>query len=189
MNDVQLVHDAFVLKESAGAIELVEGLLHTEQAPPPAVERLLDRVLHRLDRLGTPARDRDAVFALLLRGEALRALGRLPESIAAFQTVANRDHEVVAAWVGLGWCHKRTGRLDLAIDCLRQALTASPDEPLLHYNLACYLSLSGDVAAAVEHLTRAISREGRYRTLTMGERDFDPIRSDPRFLEVTRVAV
>ncbi len=187
MNDVQLVHDAFVLTESAGAIELVEGLLHTEQAPPPAVERLLDRVLHRLDRLGTPARD--AVFALLLRGEALRALGRLPESIAAFQTVANRDHGVVAAWVGLGWCHKRTGRLELAIDCLRQALTASPDEPLLHYTLACYLSLSGDVAAAVEHLTRAISREGRYRTLTMGERDFDPIRSDPRFLEVTRVAV
>lgn len=187
MNDVQLVHDAFVLKESAGAIELVEELLHGDQPAPPAVERLLDSVLARLDRLGSPARD--AVFALLLRGEALRALGRLPESIQAFQTVAERDREVVAAWVGLGWCHKRTGRLDLAIDCLRQALTASPDEPLLHYNLACYLSLSGDVAAAVEHLTRAISREGRYRTLTREERDFDPIRSDPRFQEATQLAV
>jgi len=187
MNDVQLVHDAFVLKESAGAIELVEGLLQGDQPPPAAVERLLVGVIDRLDRLGTPARD--AVFALLLRGEALRALGRLPESIVAFQTVADRDREVVAAWVGLGWCHKRTGRIDRAIDCLRQALDASPDEPLLHYNLACYLSLSGDVSAAVEHLTRAISREGRYRTMTMAERDFDPIRTDPRFLEVTRVAV
>ena len=187
MNDVQLVRDAFVLKESAGAIELVEDLLHGDQPAPPAVGRLLDSVLRRLDRLESPARE--ALSALRLRGEALRALGRLSEAIQAFQSVADRDREHVAAWVGLGWCHKRTGRLDLAIDSLRQALIANPDEPLLHYNLACYLSLSGDVAAAVEHLTRAISREGRYRTLTRGERDFDPIRSDPRFLELTQLAV
>lgn len=185
MTESHIIRDAFVLKEAAGAIELVEGLLRPDQPSPVAVERLLERVVGRLETLGEPAKD--AVFAHLLRGEALRALGRLAESIDWFRTVTRRDRSVVAAWVGLGWCQKRTGRLDLAIESLRDGLTANPEEPLLHYNLACYLSLSGDAAAAVEHLGRAIAREGRYRTMTAGERDFDPIRGDPRFVEATRV--
>jgi tetratricopeptide (TPR) repeat protein len=187
MEDLHTLRDAFSLKEAAGAIELAEGLLQGDTPPAPAVRRLLASVLDRLDRLGSDTRD--SLFAALLRGEALRALGRLEEAIVAFDTVVHRDRDAVAAWVGLGWCHKRLGRLDTAIGALRQALEASPDEPLLHYNLACYLSLSGDAKGAVEHLASAISRESHYRTLTARERDFDPIRADPLFLEATKQVV
>ena len=48
---------------------------------------------------------------------------------------------------------------------------------------------AGDVAAAVEHLTRAISIDDRFRDLTGQERDFDPIRGDPRFVAATHVVV
>jgi Flp pilus assembly protein TadD len=91
--------------------------------------------------------------------------------------------------MGLGWCHKRLGRIVDAIAALRRAVEAFPDQPVLHYNLACYHSVAGDVAAAVEHLTRAITMDDRFRDLTGTERDFDAIRSDPRFVAVTVVTV
>ena len=51
------------------------------------------------------------------------------------------------------------------------------------------LVMAGDVSAAVDHLTKAISIDDRFRDLTGEERDFDPIRSDPRFLAATHVVV
>jgi len=57
------------------------------------------------------------------------------------------------------------------------------------YNLACYHSLAGDVPAAIENLTQAIALDDRYRDLTGTERDFDPIRTDPRFQAATHVTV
>ena len=74
-------------------------------------------------------------------------------------------------------------------DRFEQGLAASPREPLLLYNLACYHSLAGRVPAAIEHLTKAISLDDRYRDLTTAEPDFDPIRQDPRFVAVTHVTV
>jgi tetratricopeptide (TPR) repeat protein len=97
--------------------------------------------------------------------------------------------EQLEAWLGLGWCYKRLGRLGDAITALRTGLEAAPSQPLLLYNLACYHSLAGDVTAAVDHLTKAISIDDQFRDLTGAERDFDPIRSDPRFVAVTHVVV
>ncbi|NBP82058.1 hypothetical protein EBU58_15380, partial [bacterium] len=67
-------------------------------------------------------------------------------------------------------------------------IQASPRQPILHYNLSCYLSLAGEVPTAIEHLTKAIALDRRYRDLTQVEPDFDPIRSDPRFVAVTHLA-
>ena len=50
-------------------------------------------------------------------------------------------------------------------------------------------TLAGRVQAAIEHLTKAISLDDRYRDLTGAEPDFDPIRQDPRFVAVTHVTV
>jgi hypothetical protein len=43
--------------------------------------------------------------------------------------------------------------------------------------------------AAIDHLTRAIAIDDRFRDLTGHERDFDAIRSDPRFVAATSVTV
>jgi hypothetical protein len=51
------------------------------------------------------------------------------------------------------------------------------------------LSLGGRVQAAIEHLARAIAIDGRFRDLTEVEPDFDPIRTDPRFVAATSVTV
>ena len=83
----------------------------------------------------------------------------------------------------------RSGPVASLLEVLPTGLETAPSQPLLLYNLACYHSLAGDVSAAVGHLTQAISLDDRFRDLTGAERDFDPIRGDPRFLAATLVVV
>lgn len=176
-----------ILREAAGYVELGELLVEADSPTPPHAAKLLLRGLMALEQLPEPTRTR--ADARLLEGEALRALGRFEEAIEPLTAVADEHPQRVEAWLGLGWCLKRLGRLDAAIGVLSKGLVASPRHPILFYNLACYHSLAGNVAAAVEHLTQAIALDDRFRDLTQLERDFDPIRKDPRFVAATHVVV
>lgn len=135
--------------------------------------------LRSLERLGDPAQF--APSTLYLWGEALRAAERYAEAIPALERAAQVEAENVHVWLALGWCYKRIGRLDRAIESIEKALGADPKEAMLHYNLACYLSLAGDKGKALEHLSRALAIDPDYRNLIDGESDFDPIRSDRDF--------
>ncbi|NDC64512.1 MAG: hypothetical protein EBZ59_11140 [Planctomycetia bacterium] len=176
-----------ILRQASGYIELGELLLVPDQPTPASAEKLLRHALRLLDELPEPTRSRED--AKLLEGEALRALGRFEEAIRPFTLVAEENPRRLESWLGLGWCLKRIGRLGEATAMLEKGLVASPGEPILHYNLACYQSLGGNVQKAIEHLTRAIAIDSRFRDLTEVERDFDPIRADPRFVAATSVIV
>jgi tetratricopeptide (TPR) repeat protein len=176
-----------ILREASGYIELGELLVQQDQPVPPSGQKLLHRALDLLALLPEPTRS--TPIAKLLEGEALRALGRFEEGLASLRLVADQEPKRLEAWLGMGWCLKRLGQLDDAILALEQGLRASPREPILLYNLACYHALAGRVQAAIEHLTKAISLDDRYRDLTGAEPDFDPIRQDPRFVAVTHVTV
>jgi Flp pilus assembly protein TadD len=137
------------------------------------------QALQALARLGAPANfDVDALY---LWGEALRALQRPFEALVPLERAVRLAPEDIRVRMALGWCYKRTGRLDLAIDSLEQALTVEPDEALLRYNLACYLSLAGQKRRALGHLSQAFETDPVYRELVESESDFDPIRADPEF--------
>jgi len=176
-----------ILRQASGYIELGELLVEADAPLPPSARRLFDRALSMLAELPEPTRS--LAHARLLEGEALRALGRWEEALAPLRAVTEQEPERIEAWLGVGWCLKRLGRLDDAISELQRGIAAAPQQPILHYNLACYLSLEGSVQAAIEHLTQAIAIDGRFRALTEAEPDFDPIRGDPRFVAVTSVTV
>jgi tetratricopeptide (TPR) repeat protein len=176
-----------LLRQATGYIELGELLTDGDGPLPENACKLLRRALATLAELPDPSRS--GTVASLLEGRALRALGNLAAAVVPLQRVAESAPEQLEAWLGLGWCYKRLGRLGDAITALRTGLEAAPSQPLLLYNLACYHSLAGDVTAAVDHLTKAISIDDQFRNLTVAERDFDPIRSDPRFVAVTHVVV
>lgn len=186
MTELPRIRQQLILRTAAGYIELGELLVETDKPVPAAAARLLVRALSTLDEL--PESQRSIPAAALLRGEALRALGHWTEALEPLADVVEGDPRRVEAWLGLGWCLKRLDRLPEAMNALRRGLEADPEQAILHYNLACYLSLSGDTATSVEHLARAISLDDRYRQLTEAEPDFDPIRSDPRFVAATDLA-
>lgn len=184
--DVTRVREQLLLREATGYIELGEMIGEPDGRLPAPSARMLLRALETLAAL--PESARVASQARLLEGEALRALGRWQEALAPLRDVTEREPARIEAWLGLGWCLKRLDRLGEAIEALRQGLGVAPEQAIVHYNLACYLSLARDAATAVEHLSRAISLDGRYRDMSGAESDFDPIRADPRFVAATHLA-
>lgn len=176
-----------LLRRAAGYLELGELLVDADAGPPPSAKRLLKRALTELRSL--PPEIREGALASLIEGEAMRALGEWEAAIVPLTRAVTVDATRVEAWLGLGWCYKRLERLPDAIAALKSGLTSSPHQPVLLYNLACYHSLAGHVTSAIDHLTRAIAMDDRFRDMTGSERDFDPIRSDPRFVAATHVVV
>lgn len=174
-----------LLRRAAGYLELGALLVDPETGPAPSAARLLKRALSELAAL--PADVRKGGMASLIEGEALRSLGQWESALTPLHRATEADRHGIEAWLGLGWCLKRLGRLPEAVQSLEAGLDASPREPVLHYNLACYHSLVGNVASAIDHLRRAIAIDDRFRDLTGTERDFDPIRSDPRFQAATHL--
>jgi Flp pilus assembly protein TadD len=118
---------------------------------------------------------------LYLQGEALRGLGRCEEALPPLARVIEAEPENVRAWLALAWCQKRVRRLDQAIFSMESALAADPEEPLIHYNLACYWSLAGGKRQALGYLEQALAMDGSFRRMIDAESDFDSLRSDPDF--------
>jgi Flp pilus assembly protein TadD len=138
-----------------------------------------EQALHTLDRLGDPAvLDRHSLYLL---GEGLREMGRYFEALLPLERAAKAAPNDIAIRIALGWCYKRTERLDLAIDALEHALLVEPEMALLRYNLACYLSLFGRKRRALRYLSQAVKLNPTYRRLAETESDFDPLRADPAF--------
>jgi tetratricopeptide (TPR) repeat protein len=137
------------------------------------------QALQALDRLGDPAAF--SPRSLFLWGEALRTLERYFEAVVPLERAAKMLPEEVDVRIALGWCYKRTNQLDRAIETLEQVLIVKPDEAILRYNLACYLSLAGHKRRALRHLSQALAMDPVYRKMVETESDFDPIRDDPEF--------
>ena len=74
-----------------------------------------------------------------------------------------------------------SGNYGAALETMRRAHAAHPDNPNVLYNLACVESLAGEHDAALEHLARALELDPRGREWSKGDPDLDAIRADPRF--------
>jgi hypothetical protein len=68
-----------------------------------------------------------------------------------------------------------------AADLVAPALADHPGNPQVLYNLACFESLAGRRSAAIGHLAEAIEIKPQVAAWARDDRDFDPVRDDPRF--------
>jgi Flp pilus assembly protein TadD len=143
---------------------------------------LHEEALERLEQISEHPTVGKAARAM--RAECLRCLERWEEGASAFEDVIREDRENVTAYVGLGWCRKRSGRLDLARDAMERLLAVRPEEAIGLYNLACYCSLAGEREQAIRLLSRAIEEEEQFREHALEEPDLDPIREDPDFRRI-----
>jgi tetratricopeptide (TPR) repeat protein len=119
--------------------------------------------------------------ASFLKGEALRNLKHYREALRPLEVAATLRPSDSRVALALGWCYKRTNRLAQAIDSLERALHEHADEPLLHYNLACYWSLAGNISKALDELSTALDLDPELRSLIADESDFQQLRGNPDF--------
>jgi hypothetical protein len=77
------------------------------------------------------------------------------------------------------------GRYGEAADRGRELIEAHPEQGYLYYNVACCESLAGRTRDAVAHLGQAIAMWDGCRDMAKADADFDPIRTEPAFVELT----
>src|SRR5215469_1744598 len=69
-------------------------------------------------------------------------------------------------------------------DPLGTMVAASPQYPMLFYNLACCESRCGRTSDAIGHLRRALEMSDEFRDSAQGDPDLDPIRHEPAFKQL-----
>ena len=90
--------------------------------------------------------------------------------IEFIEGVVRRAPGFIEALQILGDDYTRRGRFSDGLKLDEQLARLRPDDPLVHYNLACSYSLTGQIAAAAAALHRA---------LDLGYRDFKWLAKDP----------
>ena len=68
-----------------------------------------------------------------------------------------------------------------ALEIASEGLRDWPDHPLLHYQLACYCSLSGRLDEALEHLRVAFAGDSRTLEWAESDSDLDAVRDHPNY--------
>jgi hypothetical protein len=77
------------------------------------------------------------------------------------------------------------GEYGNAADRGRELIHAYPEQTFLYFNVACCESLAGRTADAIETLRQAIDRWEGCREMAREDSDFDPMRDEPAFRELT----
>jgi tetratricopeptide (TPR) repeat protein len=94
--------------------------------------------------------------------------------------------ENVPALVELGAALTRLGRYDEGLLVDQRLVRLEPEEPIVHYNLACSLALLGRADESIEELTRAVDLGYEDLEHMLKDRDLRSLRSSPRFEELAR---
>ena len=176
-----------LLNEAEGYLDLILVFVDRWKLATALRDRLAYRALDCLNRIDWPEDQQGEVF--YLKGQAYRAMERYRQAVPLLQTAAQFEPFNVPVWLALGWCYKRCGRLDLAIESLEAGLLYDDHQAILHYNLACYWSLVENHKLSVAYLTRALELDSEYRKLVADEPDFDAVREDPEFQSLLTVVV
>ena len=175
------------LRHAEGYLELASLFDDSFSLEQPQRTVLADQCISTLDQIHKPGRY--AAQVIYLRGQAHRLAERYRMAIndlkVAWRLVPGNVHTSLA----LGWCYKRLGQIEEAVQALQDALNEDDDVGILHYNLACYLTLAHRFPDAITHLARAIEIEEGFWLRAADESDFDAIRQYPGFRQLASLVV
>ncbi len=187
VSSINRIYRQQLVREAEGYLDL--ALVYGDQWTLPADVRdcLARRSLAVIDHLGYSAAQSPQVQ--LIKGQALRMLERFKDALIPLAAAAEGDPQNVDTWLALGWCYKRTGRLDLAIESLEEALDVEPGNAIVNYNLACYWCLARNKRQSLAYLSQTFSLDASFRNLVETEHDFDPLRADADFQALIGITV
>jgi tetratricopeptide (TPR) repeat protein len=103
--------------------------------------------------------------------------------IKFYEGLLSKRPDFVQALISLGDAYTRQGfyQEGLAVD--QRLVALKPDDPIVNYNLACSLSLVGDVKACRDQLVRAVEFGYRDFAYILEDTDMENFRNDQGFGE------
>lgn len=179
MTNIEKIRREQIIRQAEGYLDLILCLEGRWSLPAELVDSIASKALKRLDDLDANVGRKSHVE--YLKGQCFRLQNDFERSVACFWKSLETDSENIHSFLGLAWCYKRIGELELAIESLTQAFQFQPDNPLISFNLACYSALQGDVEQCCDFLQKAIDVDESIRELIDDEKDFDAVRSHPQF--------
>ena len=113
-------------------------------------------------------------------------LGRMGlRFLADFLAVETARHpRNIDALAELGQIYSRLGEWEQGLDVDRQLVRLVPENPTVHYNLACSLAILGQTDPALDALERAVRRGYADVEYLLGDPDLESLRREPRFQEI-----
>jgi len=92
------------------------------------------------------------------------------EAIKNYHKALNHNRELEEAYVNLSTTYLKAKKYAEALDTLKSLETINPSAPLLHYNLACYYSLTEKTQKSLSALKK---------TVELGYKSYPEIQTDP----------
>jgi tetratricopeptide (TPR) repeat protein len=115
---------------------------------------------------------------------AKRDQENLDFEIEFFEGILEASPNFQEPLMALGNAYTRRGRYREGLDVDRRLVALRPKDPIAHYNLACSLSLLGQLDAALGALERAIHLGYGDFEFILKDPDLENLRQDPRFQQI-----
>jgi len=112
----------------------------------------------------------------------------LDYEIEFLEGIVARRPDFLEALVVLGDDYTRRGFYRKGLDVDLRLARLAPEDPVIHYNLACSLSLVGELDRAFEAIERAIALGFRDIDLLEKDSHLDNMRRDSRFAAILEKA-
>ncbi len=124
------------------------------------------------------AEDRFAPPVLAVRLELHMAAGHWETVVGIGRDLAEKTPEQERAWICWAYALRELQRIDEARAVLLEAEPRhGQTSALLHYNLACYYCLLGEIATARSRLAQACKLEPKFKEAALQDRDLDGLRT------------
>lgn len=121
------------------------------------------------------AGEQDSLPVLTLRNHACVAARDWAGAAALGALLCSRDPAEAEHWIQWAYATRRHLGIPAAREILLNALGRHVQEPILHFNLACYEAQLGEPAAARQRLRAACALEPSCRKMALADEDLEPL--------------
>jgi len=127
------------------------------------------------------AKDTRCYQALNAKGATYAFQGKYDEGLALIKQALEINPNFVYGHFNLGLANELAGRWDPAISAYQEALRLDKQDVWSYYGIASIYGRMGNAAKVLEYLEQAIALDPGVKEVAREEKDFDPVRQDPRF--------
>jgi tetratricopeptide (TPR) repeat protein len=127
---------------------------------------------------------RAAPEVLAVRLEIYAGLHKWELMQVVAEKLANYDPAEAQWRISFAYATRRAESIEKAREILLSALGSHPEEPSIHYNLACYECQLGNLSVAKQHLMKATEADRRFKLIALEDPDLEPL-----WAEIDRIQI